>query len=198
MTLHNRDGSNRPPRVAQAPAARLPDPLPVSVPDEAALIVRREDGTLASSEAAKALGRRGGEAKANKKRLLQGLGLANLAHDSAYKKYWDAVQGWMDAQLIETMRCGGGYIGPGVSSMIGNAGVALAASRYFSDLGAMTLEGHYFITASKLADSSKSHLLAAYELAVREGKARADFAGPNVTDVFAAALEEQNKQNSTE
>lgn len=197
MSFQKGSGPKDSPRIRVLPADRLPDPLPAPVPDNSVTVARREDGKIASSEAAKALGRRGGEAKANKKRLLQGLGLANLAHDHNYKKYWDAVQAWVEAQLIETARCGGGYIGPGAASMVGNAGVALASSRYFSDLGAMTLEGHYFITASKLAADSKSQLLAAYELATREGKARAELAQPNAIDVFEVALEEQNKQGGS-
>jgi hypothetical protein len=165
--------------------------VPALVPEDAVPIARREDGKLATSEAAKELGRRGGEAKANKKRLLQGLGFAKLADDSAFKKYWDSVQGWLDAQLVEYAIVGGGRLSPGVASIVGSAGVALAASRYFSDLGATTLEGHYFITAVKLGESSKAHLVAAYELATREAKARSAVAESGALDVFADVLEEQ-------
>jgi hypothetical protein len=198
MAFHKGGGDNGAPRIRTLSADKLPEPLPGEVPVNSITVARREDGKIATSEAAKELGRRGGEAKANKKRLLQGLGLATLPDNNAFRRYWDAVQAWVEAQLVETARCGGGYLGPGAASMIGSAGVALAASRYFSDLGFMTTEGHYFMTASKLADQSQRHLMGAYELATREGKARAELAQPNVIDVFEAALEEQAKQGPAE
>lgn len=171
-------------RIEVAP----PDEQPEPVPGQATPLARREDGTIADSATAKALGARGGQARATKKRLLQGLGLANLASAADFKPYWDSVQAWVDAQLEETAHVAGGRLGPGPASIIGSAGVALAASRFFSDKAAETGNLQLFISAGRLSETSRQHLLAAYELAVREAKARKEIEKANEVSasIFAA------------
>lgn len=168
MTLRSGHGKGAGvPRIEVLPADELPEPLSgTAVP-----LARRQDGTIADSATAKALGARGGHAKASKRALLTGLGLANLDDEDAFRPYWLAVEDWVRAHLAALASVVGGSVGPGPASIVGTAGVQLAASRFFSDQGAKTGNAKLFETASKLGDSSRQNLLAAYELARREGEA---------------------------
>lgn len=198
MTLRKGHGKEKgSTRIEVLPPDELPKPLPADPAAQTAPLARREDGTIANSEAAKELGRRGGEARANKKRLLQGLGLANLSAEAAFKPYWDSVQAWVEAQLTETTIAAGGYLGPGPASIIGSAGVALAASRFFSDEAARTGNLQLFISAGRLSETSRQHLLAAYELAVREGKARRETAKTYASlEEIVAQVESEGANNT--
>jgi hypothetical protein len=56
--------------------------------------------------------------------------------------------------------------------MVSSAALQLAASRWAFDRAAATDDAAMFKLGSALANDSRQNLLAAYELAVREGKAR--------------------------
>ena len=56
--------------------------------------------------------------------------------------------------------------------MVASAALQLAFSRFLFDRGAVAGNIDDIKTASKLADSSRQNILAAYELAVREGQRR--------------------------
>ena len=177
------------PRIEVLPPDELPHPLPVLVAPPSEPLNFTPTGQIADSATAKLLGARGGHAKANKKRLLQGLGLADLNDQDAFLPYWRAVNDWVEAQLAVTAGMCGGSIGPGPASIIGTAGVQLAASRYFSDIGMKTGNPKMFAEASKLGDASRQNLLAAYELGRREGEVRKDV---NPYDAFKDALEDKS------
>lgn len=177
------------PRIEVLPPDELPDPLP-AVADP---LARRDDGTIADSLTARALGARGGLAKASKRQLLQGLGLAELAEADPFKRYWNYGEDFVKAHLIELARVCGGFVGPGPGSIVGTAGVQLAASRFYSDQGAKTGNPKMHEIASKLGDSSRQNLMAAYELARREGESRKDTtrsAFENLLDVAASAVDD--------
>jgi hypothetical protein len=175
MTLRKGHGKGAGvPRIEVLPPDELPEPLPVS----AVPLARHPDGKIADSATAKTLGARGGFAKSAKTRLLTGLGLAELTDEDAFKPYWLAVEDWVRSHLAALARTCGGMVGPGPASIVGTAGVQLAASRFFSDQGTKSGNPKLFETASKLGDSSRQNLLAAYELARREGEALTAKVGP--------------------
>jgi hypothetical protein len=55
---------------------------------------------------------------------------------------------------------------------VASAALALAWSRYLSDLAAANGDGEMAIRAARLGETSRQHLLAAHELCAREATAR--------------------------
>ena len=163
MTIQRSHGALRP---AVSPA----DELPAPAPSQAEPVHRRNDGTLIGSASAKALGARGGRAKSQRARLVSALGLKELAADEAFAPYRDAGDDFVRAHLATLATSGD--IGPGPSSIVASAGLQLAASRFLSDRASLTGDADTFKLASQLANDSRQNLLAAYELATREAKAR--------------------------
>ena len=169
MTLRTGHGAGAgTPRIEVLPPDELPDPIP-GVP---VTLARRPDGTVATSEAAKALGARGGLRKAARARLVSSLGLSKLSDDAAFKPYRDAGDDFVREHLAALASQAGGEVGPGPSSIVASAGMQLAASRFFSDRAAESFDPAGFALASSLGNASRQNLLAAYELAVREAAAR--------------------------
>jgi len=156
------------PRVEVLPA----DELPAPVAGAAAPLARRPNGTIADGATARALGARGGAARSHRARLLAASGLADLASDAAFARYRSAGDAFVREHLAKLATQAGGEVGPGPASIVASAGVQLAASRYLSDLAATTGDPKLFAQASSLANDSRQNLLAAYELAIREAKAR--------------------------
>jgi hypothetical protein len=185
MTLRKGHGNGKGvPRIEVLPADELPAPVAV----EPVLPERRPDGTLASSEDAKRLGRLGGLAKANKKKLLQGMGLAHVMEDNKFNPYYKAAQAWLDATVqIYSAMCGGA-LGPGPSALLGNAAIALAMSRYLTDLAFTEQNELHARQATRYWDAMKQQKLAAYELGVREAKMRADLREDKALDAFETVL----------
>jgi hypothetical protein len=175
------------PRIEVLPPDELPDPVPA----EPAQLARREDGTIADSESAKALGARGGAAKAQKKRLLQGMGLVQLTEDKVFTPYYKAAQAWLDHQVETYARMSGGFLGAGPSTFLGNAAIALALSRYCADKGFNQDDENVSRQTLRYMDAFKQQQLAAYELAVREAKMREALSENAGLDVFEAALQSQ-------
>lgn len=191
MTLRKGHGNGAGvPRIEVLPPDELPDPIP-GVPEP---LARRADGTVADSEAAKALGARGGLAKASKKKLLQGMGLAHLTEDNQFKPYWNAAQAWLDATVAIYAAMCGGVLGPGPSALLGNAAITLAFARYLTDKSFNESNELHARQALRYMDAMKQQKLAAYELAVREAKMRADLNERAGLDVFEAALSEQKAE----
>ncbi|AKV04562.1 hypothetical protein AKJ09_11225 [Labilithrix luteola] len=156
------------PRIEVLPA----DELPAPVPAQAAPVNRRQNGTVSDSESAKALGRKGGVAKASRARLVSALGLSALASDAEFTPYRDAGDEFVRHHLAALAARAGGEVGPGPSSIVASAGLQLAASRFVSDKAAKSGDAKLFHLASTLANDSRQNLLAAYELAVREAGAK--------------------------
>lgn len=121
----------------------------------------------------------GGKAKAGKVSFVASLGLAPATLDGvAFAPYRRKAASFRAQHCRELAILAGGTAGSGPSSMVATAALQFAWSRYLFDLAASSEEqgskGHLDLvkTASKLGDSSRQNLLAAYELAVREGKSR--------------------------
>jgi hypothetical protein len=149
-------------------------PPPVAVPEAApsAPLCFRQDGRIADSETAKALGRMGGRAKAAKLRLLDGLGLSAVVGETTFGPYIAPAEELIAAQMSNLATQAGGVVGPAPASMVASACLQLAASRWAFDRGAEQGDPALMKLGSALADASRQNLLAAFSLAVREAQAR--------------------------
>jgi hypothetical protein len=165
-------GSDRGKPHIEVVADELPWPVPAQVAAPARPIERLPDGKLASSEAAKELGRLGGEAKARRVRMVDALGLSKLAESAAFLPYRTAAEEFSRHHLEELAEMSGGVVGAGPSSMVASAAIQLGASRFLFDKGSEDGDPDLFASASRLADSSRQNLLAAYALAVRAAELR--------------------------
>jgi hypothetical protein len=163
-----------------------PDKLPAAVPATPDPAARRPDGTLATSAAAKAVGARGGAAKAARARLVAGLGIRKLAADHPFAPFQKAGEDFLHRHLQELANLAGGHVGVAASSMAASAAMQLAASRFAFDVGASTSDVQLLKQASSLADASRQNLLAAYELAIREAEARESSGDGGLADARAA------------
>lgn len=159
-------------RAETAPA----DELPLGVhapPQESARGERRSDGTFAKG--ARTAQSAGGRATKGKTKLAAKLGLSRLPDDAVFAPYKASAATFRRVQCAELARTvGGGVCGPGPSSIVASAALALAWSRYFSDVAASTGDPELALKAVRLGDSSRQALLTAMELCAREARARHD------------------------
>jgi hypothetical protein len=124
------------------------------------------------------MGRRGGEAKAKRVRLVDSLGLTALTDDAAFGPYRTGAEHFVTHHLSELTAVAGGFVGSGPSSMVSSAALQLAASRYCFDRAAQAGDTDLMKLGSTLANDSRQNLLAAYELAVRTAALKAAARGP--------------------
>lgn len=191
MTLRKGHGNGAgSPRIEVLPPDELPSPVPPLEAPAAEPLRFRPDGKFADVETARAAGRRGGIARLRKVRLVAALGLEELAEDNAFASYRRAGDEFVRAHLATLAKQAGGEVGPGPSSIVASAGFQLAASRFISDRAAKAADPALFQAASKLANDSRQNLLAAYELAVREAKARRAASPPEAPWLSAARDED--------
>lgn len=163
------------PRIEVLPADELPAGVQVP-PLESTGEERRPDGRFARG--ASTWQAAGGRATAGKTRLAAKLGLTNLADDSAFAQYKRAASVFRRVQCAELARTvGGGVCGPGPSSIVASAALALAWSRYFSDQAAVTGDSELALRSARLGETTRQHLLAAHELCAKEATARRAVAG---------------------
>jgi hypothetical protein len=157
-------------RIETAPANE--QPLGVqAITLESAGGERRPDGTFAPG--ARTAQQAGGLATRGKTRLAAKLGLARLSDDTAFAPYRRAATTFRRVQCAELARTvGGGVCGPGPSSIVASAALALAWSRYLSDVAAQSGDGELAVRAVRLGDASRQSLLTAHELCAREAKGR--------------------------
>jgi hypothetical protein len=162
------------PRIEVLPVDEQPAPVAAPVAPPAVPLVFRPDGRIGDSATAKALGAKGGHEKARKVRLVDSLGLSKLVKATEFGPYRDAAEEFVSYHLLALAQQAGGEVGPAPSTMVASAGLQLAASRWAFDQGASKNDASLIKLGSSLANDSRQNLLAAYELAVREAKARAD------------------------
>jgi hypothetical protein len=173
MALRSGHGSGSGvPRVEVLPVDELPAPVAAPMVDAGCPIERRQDGTVASTASAKALGKRGGEAKARRVRLVDSLGLSSVVEQTTFGPYRAAAEEFVAHHRAALAQQAGGELGPAPSTMVASAGLQLAASRWAFDRGAEANDAGLIKLGSALANDSRQNLLAAYELAVREASAR--------------------------
>lgn len=160
------------PRVELGPPDEASDALPAEDAPIAG-VTRRQNGTVDSPEAAKALGSKGGRVKARRVRLARSLGLESFDADSeAFAPYRRSAQAFRRHHCKAIAAAAGGHCGTGPSSMIASGALQLAASRYMFERASRTGDPADFKAASSLANDSRQNLLAAWELAIREAQAR--------------------------
>jgi hypothetical protein len=171
MSLRKAHGSGKGAmvRVETLPADELPDGLPANA-DDASRAAAEETGAFKPGNRRSVLG---GKARAGKTRLAERLGLAKLPESAAFAPYKSHAVSFRRAHCAELARnVGGGYCGPAPSSIVASAALALAWSRYFSDVAASTGDHELAMKAIRLGDQSRQALLTAHELCAREAESR--------------------------
>lgn len=152
------------------PFNELPQPDPKPGPEGP--IDRMPDGRIASHEAAREMGRRGGRKTQLYSRILRSLGLVELAQDHVFHPYEVAGQDFSNANIASLARMFDGICGEGPASIIKTAGMQYAISRYFYDRGKQDGDVKLLGQASNMGNDSRVSVGAAYELQAREAAAR--------------------------
>lgn len=171
MTLRSGHGNGRgTPHVETLPVDELPAGLPAGARDGSPA----DRGAGGRFARANTLAARGGRAKRGTSRLTSRLGLSTIGEGDAFAPYRRAAATFRRVHCAELARTvGGGVCGPGPSSVVASAALALAWSRYLSDLAASTGDAEMAMRSARLGETSRQHLLAAHELAAKEAVARA-------------------------
>lgn len=172
MTLRRAHGTGAPAlvRAETSPADELPLGVQES-PQASSGDERRANGTFAKG--ARTAQAAGGRATRGKTRLAAKLGLVRLPESASFAPYKASAATFRRVQCAELAKnVGGGVCGPGPASIVASAALALAWSRYFSDLAASTGDPDLAVRAVKLASDSRQMLLTAHELCAREAQAR--------------------------
>jgi hypothetical protein len=186
LTLRSGHGNGRgSPRVETLPVDELPTGIPADA-DGDSRAATRETGRFARGNRRSVLG---GRAKRGSSRLTARLGLSSLRDADAFAPYRRASATFRRAQCAELARTvGGGVCGPGPSSVVASAALALGWSRYFSDQAAATGDAELAMRSSRLAETSRQHLLAAHELVAREALSRREANPMKACEALAAAM----------
>lgn len=177
----------------KTPRTNVPhvDDLPEVVPVVAEPLARTEDGKIASSEAAKELGRRGGLARANKRKLLTEIGLKVLADSAEFAPYNMQAKYWFQAYSEELSFQCGGFLGPGPLNMLRQAAMQHAISLYSYDKLAETASLSFHEMNKKAGEAMRQHILAATSLARQDAAIRAKSASEQTFfDPFSAKAED--------
>jgi hypothetical protein len=170
------------------PVAPRADELPVGTPASSRTESPCDRGAAGKFARGNKLAARGGKASAGKSRLASRLALADGTDLAPYKRAAVSFRRAQCAALAASV--GGGYCGPGPSSMVASAALQLMWARFFSDQAATTGDADMALKASKLADASRNNLLSAHELCAKEALARPR--GP-VDPLAAFRLPEETK-----
>ena len=179
-----------------SPVDELPSGLPEPAAELSGPVERRQDGRVASSEAARQLGQRGGRARARRRaaiaaagsRLRLGRHLTELRASAHLAPFVDEAERWLDQTAKElASSTGGGRLSPMVTSILQSAAWARAFSSFFYDAasretwtwvrGADGTKAERPATdlplaASRMATESRQHCIAAFELCAREAASR--------------------------
>lgn len=126
-------------------------------------------------------------------RILGSLGLSDLGEEAEFKKYERAAEDLVKVQLVELAKMAGGSVGPDVASMICTAGRQYAASVYLFDKAKVDGNPALFHRSSVLGNDSRQNFLAAWEIGIKQAKARAEMPANSAFDAFEAALRDQNE-----
>jgi hypothetical protein len=130
---------------------------------EPAGVERQSNGRFAKGSAK--LGRIGGRAKKNAAALAKDLGLEGLVKRPEFKPYLRRSQRLGRAIIADLAQHGGGHVGATAGHFVQSGCLATAASRFEFAAG-------NFLAASKLADSARSHFLAARHLVGQDALGR--------------------------
>lgn len=119
-----------------------------------------------TSAQARALGRRGGHAKAAKRKLLDSLGLLSVGELKSFAPYRQAAEGYQKAQCAELAKAAGGELGVGPSLLVATGSLQVACSRFLIDRGIKTGAREDIEAGSRLANHARGSILAAHTLAL--------------------------------
>lgn len=161
MTLQRSQGALRP---AVAPADEQPN---VQAAAPAPLIRRAERGKLADSASARAL------AKLPRRTAFVP---RKLACDPRFEPHNRRRLAWLRARRNELANMTGG-VSYAVGAMLASAAWLYAAGEFAAELGAERGDLELFTTAATLTSTARTHDFGAWELAVREQKARPKHVG---------------------
>lgn len=143
---------------------------------------------LPADELPKPIGRKLRRGGAMKIQLARGLTIK--VPNDLWQPYLDLAEQFRRHQCRELAMQAGGRCGAAPSSMIASAAMQLAMSRYMFDKGAAEGDMGMVKMASGIMNDSRQNLLAAYELAIREAKARADWEQSDPHRALTEALKE--------
>lgn len=169
--------------------AKLPEPLAAVLPAEAAPVERDAAGKIASSEAAKELGRRGGLARAEKRQQLASIGLERLVDNAPLTYHYRVAQEWYEDTLLDITTQAGGYVGPGPIGLLQVAARAFAAASYAQEQMGNTGSGVWMGIVGKNTDIQRQNMLAATEMAINAAKSRK---AAKETDTFYDAFADES------
>ncbi len=148
------------PRIEVLP----PDELPFAPTGAASPIIAGRDSagrirTAAAAKAMASLPRRGAFLP------------RKLACDPRFEPHNHRRLDWLRARRMELAQATGG-VSHGVGAMLASAAWGYAAGEFASELGAETGDVDMFKTAATLTSTARQTDMAAWEMAVREGKTR--------------------------
>lgn len=157
------------------------DELPAGVPAPARPAAdRSERGEFAPGPGTSGIARLGGLAAAESRKFARLLGVVEFDESHVYAPYMRLAREHRDDHGSElAQRVGGGQLSAGVSSIVASASLALAASRFLYDQGALTGSAALLVQAARLADQSRTALMTAHELAAREATSRPETESPH-------------------
>ena len=187
------------PRIEVLPPDELPQPLGGAVQEDARIQVRDRGRFVAG--VAGPVQSAGGRARSGRPSLVTSLGISAEFTPSmqAFDNYRRKAASFRRAHTAELAALAGGSCGTGPSSMVASAALQLAASRYLYEQATKGTEVDVAMMreARQQADSSRQNLAMAYELAIREGKARGVGAGgglPDLDEVTRRAEQEAERR----
>jgi hypothetical protein len=138
---------------------------------------RRRDGTF--TKGARTAQSEGGKSRRETTRLARRLGLSTVPDCAEFAPYKKAAVDFRRSHCSSIARSvGGGFCGPGPSSIVATASLQLAASRFLFDLAGRKPSLKLFAEASRLANDSRQNLLAAHSLCALESRARVERPDP--------------------
>lgn len=187
MTLRSGHGDMRDagPRIEVLPADELPRGVPgptvVDAPVERDAHGQFTGGVITAQI-------RGGKAGRGKTRLSTRLSMSVIPTDSPFRPYRKSAASFRRVQCGELARTvGGGHCGPAPSAIVASAALLLAWSRFLSDKAAVCTDSKeqvdLIMRAARLSETSRQHLLAAWEVCAKEALSRPKKA-PDVLGAF--------------
>lgn len=170
-------------------------------PDSGPSPPAKRDGRL-TRDTAKALGKKGGEAKAAKNKLMNGLGILGLAKDATFRPYMEAAEAYREA-IVRGLTARFGVVDAIASTLIASASLQLAQARWTAEKAAGQFafdpgdpESFFVVSgdpatavrSSKLAIAAHASLRAAIEY-LRELEGEKPAAPPGGQKTLEQALE---------
>ena len=155
-----------------------PSELPGGVPGVPRPVPTRDSSgrftkSLQTQQASREAGSKGGKAKSQALSLARMCGFAELGEEHPFRPY-QKLMAQYQAQHTEAiaLSVGGGTLSPGVVALIANAARFQAVSLFLHDQAVMTSTPALFVSSGVMADRSRTALLTAFEMAIKEAHSR--------------------------